>query len=208
MTVKNSVMPAKKRKKSPDNPVAKEPFSDVVGLEMSSDEEGQFDSGPDDGEVDDFPGIDTSSDSELDASENGEDLSSEDEEADLDSDSDMEIFPKAKTIISSITGQQKRVYPEIEPDYDSDSSTEDVRSVFVSPAAYFQLLIFYQTPNRVGNVPMHWYDDLPHVGYTVDGKKVLRPARGDELDKFLQTVEDPSSWWGPNIPTENYPLSL
>jgi ribosome biogenesis protein ERB1 len=43
---------------------------------------------------------------------------------------------------------------------------------------------------------MHWYDDLPHVGYNIDGKKVLRPARGDELDKFLKTVEDPSSWYG------------
>ena len=41
---------------------------------------------------------------------------------------------------------------------------------------------------------MHWYDDLPHVGYDMDGKQVLRPARGDELDKFLSTVGDPSSW--------------
>ena len=41
---------------------------------------------------------------------------------------------------------------------------------------------------------MHWYDDLPHVGYDINGKKVLRPARGDELDKFLQTVEDTSAW--------------
>lgn len=41
---------------------------------------------------------------------------------------------------------------------------------------------------------MHWYDDLPHVGYNIDGKKVLRPARGDELDNFLKTVEDPESW--------------
>ncbi|KAG9112305.1 Ribosome biogenesis protein erb1, partial [Ceratobasidium sp. 392] len=35
---------------------------------------------------------------------------------------------------------------------------------------------------------------MPHIGYTIDGKKVLRPARGDELDKFLSTVEDPTSW--------------
>lgn len=40
---------------------------------------------------------------------------------------------------------------------------------------------------------MHWYDDLPHVGYSIEGKKVLKPARGDELDKFLQTVDDPSA---------------
>lgn len=41
---------------------------------------------------------------------------------------------------------------------------------------------------------MHWYDDLPHVGYDMDGKRVLKPARGDELDRFLKTVEDPNSW--------------
>lgn len=51
-----------------------------------------------------------------------------------------------------------------------------------------------ETSNRVANVPMHWYDDLPHVGYDINGRKVLRPAKGDELDKFLETVEDPSSW--------------
>ena len=42
---------------------------------------------------------------------------------------------------------------------------------------------------------MHWYDDLPHVGYDIDGKKVLHPARGDELDKFLKTVDDTSAWF-------------
>lgn len=42
---------------------------------------------------------------------------------------------------------------------------------------------------------MHWYDDLPHIGYDINGKKVLRPARGDELDKFLKTVDDPEAWY-------------
>lgn len=41
---------------------------------------------------------------------------------------------------------------------------------------------------------MHWYDDLPHIGYDINGKQVLRPARGDELDKFLATVDDSSAW--------------
>ena len=53
-----------------------------------------------------------------------------------------------------------------------------------------------QDPNRVGNVPMHWYDDMPHVGYDINGKKVLRPVMGDELDKFLKTQEDPTTWYG------------
>lgn len=69
-----------------------------------------------------------------------------------------------------------------------------------------------KAPNRVGNIPMHWYDDLPHVGYDINGKKVLRPARGDELDKFLATVDDPEAWCveciisTPVIEIANYPV--
>ncbi|KAI0069034.1 BOP1NT-domain-containing protein [Artomyces pyxidatus] len=159
------------------------------GMDMPSEEEGEDGvpgSDDDDDEVDEFPEIDARSDS--DDVDTDEEEVEEDEDEDEDEDGSEEddaesgtedeehhIFPQAKTVISKITGQPKKVYPEIEPDYDSDSSTEDA-------------------PNRVGNVPMHWYDDLPHVGYSIDGKKVLKPARGDELDKFLQTVDDPSAW--------------
>ncbi|KAH9179970.1 BOP1NT-domain-containing protein [Lactarius sanguifluus] len=158
------------------------------GLDLLSEDEDEQENGivqeSDIDEVDAFPEIDAASDTE----EEGEGESSgddakfsetEDEEGeddeDASSDDDLHVFPKAKTVISDITGQPKKIYPEIEPDYDSDSSTEDA-------------------PTRVGNIPLHWYDDLPHVGYDIDGKKVLKPARGDELDKFLQTVDDPSAW--------------
>ncbi|TFK76121.1 BOP1NT-domain-containing protein [Pluteus cervinus] len=155
-------------------------------LEMLSDDEDGNDIQSDDGQVDQFPEIHTESDSEEEEKEEtsdeedeeeDEEDKDEDEESDSASDSaeSLHVFPKAKTVMSEITGQPKLVYPEIEPDYDSDSSTEDA-------------------PNRVGDIPMHWYDDLPHIGYDVNGRKVLRPARGDELDKFLQTVDDPSSW--------------
>jgi ribosome biogenesis protein ERB1 len=106
---------------------------------MLSDEEDGEDAESDDGHVDEFPGIDIGSDSEEDSVEGtddgdesvSEDESEEEEEeashSDLDSeDEGHHIFPEAKTIISDITGQEKRVYPEIEPEYDSDSSTEDV----------------------------------------------------------------------------------
>lgn len=51
-----------------------------------------------------------------------------------------------------------------------------------------------QPANRVGNIPAHFYDDMPHIGYDIDGKKVMKPAKGDELDKFLKSV-DQSSWF-------------
>ena len=89
-------------------------------------------------EIDAFPEIDTGSDTddeeeEESPGENEDDSESEDEEDASSSSSDLPIFPKAKTVISDITGQPKKVYPEIEPDYDSDSSTEDVRAF---PDAY------------------------------------------------------------------------
>ncbi|THH03200.1 hypothetical protein EW146_g10488, partial [Bondarzewia mesenterica] len=147
------------------------------GLEMLSDEEGENGASEesDGDEIDEFPEIDVSSDSEEESSDALEDEEDDDDDDDEETDDDLHIFPKSKTIISDITGQPKKVYPEIEPDYDSDSSTEDA-------------------PNRVGDIPLHWYDDLPHVGYDINGKKVLKPARGDELDKFLHTVEDPLAW--------------
>ncbi|KAF8631298.1 hypothetical protein AX15_002617 [Amanita polypyramis BW_CC] len=184
MAVKNQGL---KRKELSEDENEDNIRGDMANLEMLTDEEGDGDA-TSDGQVDEFPEIQGSSDSEEEESgtdiesgnESGDDEENADEEAEDDEDSDsdtseLHIFPQAKTVISDITGQPKRVYPEIVPEYDSDSSTEDA-------------------PNRVGNIPMHWYDDLPHVGYDINGKKVLRPARGDELDKFLATVEDPSTW--------------
>ncbi|GJE84618.1 hypothetical protein PsYK624_006940 [Phanerochaete sordida] len=130
-------------------------FSQSVGLEMQSEDEGE-DAGEDsDGEqVDEFPEIDTRSDSEdededADADSEEDDEEEEDEDEDEPDESEDEFsddsihpFPTPKTVVSDITGQPKRVYPAIEPDYDSDSSTEE-------------------TPNRVGNIPMHWSCALP-----------------------------------------------
>jgi ribosome biogenesis protein ERB1 len=70
---------------------------------------------------------------------------------------------------------RKHRFPDIEPTYDSDSSEEEFR-------------------NTVGNVPMSWYDDFPHIGYDVDGKRIMKPAQGDELDKFLKSLDDKDAW--------------
>lgn len=113
-------------------------FPQEVGLEMASEDEGGSEDDASDGEVEEFPEIDASSDTDdedyaadgasaEDESEEDEDEEGDEESVDLTDEEDHHIFPQAKTIISDITGQPKRVYPEIEPDYDSDSSTEDVR---------------------------------------------------------------------------------
>lgn len=122
----------KKRKHAQDDAVELSNSLQDVSLEMLSEEEDLQEDEEDDGEADEFPGIDTKSDSEdEDEGFSDEDEPDEEEEDTASSvdDQELHIFPKGKTIISNITGQPKTVYPEIEPEYDSDSSTEDVRQL-------------------------------------------------------------------------------
>lgn len=48
--------------------------------------------------------------------------------------------------------------------------------------------------NTVGNIPMHWYDEYKHIGYDWDAKKIIKPAKRDQLDDFLKRMEDPDFW--------------
>lgn len=83
---------------------------------------------------------------------------------------------RRRIVSSAITGQPHSVWDSIEPGYGSESGEDEPE-------------------NRVGSIPSHFYDDLPHIGYDVDGKRVMRPARGDALDKFLATVDADGEGW-------------
>lgn len=49
--------------------------------------------------------------------------------------------------------------------------------------------------NTVGNIPMEWYQDFPHIGYDLEGKRIYKPIRSkDELDMFLEKMENPDYW--------------
>uniref|UniRef100_A0A7S2RGP5 Ribosome biogenesis protein BOP1 homolog n=1 Tax=Eucampia antarctica TaxID=49252 RepID=A0A7S2RGP5_9STRA len=52
------------------------------------------------------------------------------------------------------------------------------------------------TQNRIGRVPLHWYDEYDHIGYDAHGKKVIKQSvkdgtdGGDLLDQVIQNQED------------------
>lgn len=48
--------------------------------------------------------------------------------------------------------------------------------------------------NTVGNIPSHWYADEDHIGYDLDGNRITRKQRRDELDEFLRKMDDPDYW--------------
>lgn len=87
-----------------------------------------------------------------------------------DAESEYEPFERSKIRLI-----RKKTLPEIEPEYNEDTSDEE-------------------TNNTVGNVPMEWYDEYPHIGYDVSGQKIMKPAKGDELDKFLSLMDDKDAW--------------
>ena len=39
--------------------------------------------------------------------------------------------------------------------------------------------------NTVGNIPLEWYDDYPHLGYDLDGKRLAKPLKRDGVRPAL-----------------------
>ncbi|VDD84875.1 unnamed protein product [Enterobius vermicularis] len=48
--------------------------------------------------------------------------------------------------------------------------------------------------NTVGNIPLSWYADCIHIGYDRDGNQIMKKPKKDEIDLFLEKVEDPDYW--------------
>ncbi|KAK9469086.1 NUC169 domain-containing protein [Lipomyces arxii] len=74
-------------------------------------------------------------------------------------------------------GKPRAIYHEIDPHYSSDDS--DLEEI-----------------NTIGNVPLSAYDEYPHVGYDINGKRIMRPAVGSALDSLLDSIEVPEGWTG------------
>ncbi|GEQ69278.1 hypothetical protein JCM33374_g2949 [Metschnikowia sp. JCM 33374] len=74
-------------------------------------------------------------------------------------------------------GRPRIIKPEIDPVYDSDDSDAE-------------------NFNTIGNVPLSAYEEMPHIGYDINGKRIMRPAKGSALDQLLEQIELPEGWTG------------
>ena len=87
-------------------------------------------------------------------------------------------------------GDERYIYGEIEPQYDSDDS--DLRDI----------------ANTIGNIPLSYYDAYPHIGYDINGRRIARPAKGEALDSLLDSIDIPEGWTGLTDPSTGKPLQL
>jgi ribosome biogenesis protein ERB1 len=94
------------------------------------------------------------------------------------------------TITTDANGGERYVYDEIDSVYDSDDSDAPV------------------TSNAIGNIPLTFYDSYPHIGYDINGKKIMRPAKGEALDALLDSIDVPKGWTGLTDPATGKPLNL
>ena len=49
--------------------------------------------------------------------------------------------------------------------------------------------------NTIGNVPLRWYDHLPHIGYDKSGQKIKRGATGNAIDNAIRARDDANFKW-------------
>jgi ribosome biogenesis protein ERB1 len=133
-------------------------------------------------------------------------------------------------------GGIRYVYDEIDPEYDSDDTDaqgpvntvrtpESLFSILGSPRTldclqYKDLAVCHINGSlkrelclltkcsQIGNIPLSFYDSYPHIGYDINGKKILRPATGDALDSLLDSIELPEGWTGLTDPETGKPLNL
>ncbi|KAF2667988.1 BOP1NT-domain-containing protein [Microthyrium microscopicum] len=93
-------------------------------------------------------------------------------------------------VTKDANGNPRYVYKEIDPVYDSDDSDNQ------------------DNVNTIGDIPLSYYDAYPHIGYDINGKKIMRPAKGQALDALLDSIELPKGWTGLTDPATGKPLNL
>jgi ribosome biogenesis protein ERB1 len=102
------------------------------------------------------------------------------ESEDLLSDASSEFYSSDDgEVVLDADGNPRKLLPEIDPHYDSDSST-------------------YSEINTIGNIDIEKYypASMPHIGYDINGRRIMRPAAGAALDQLLDTIDLPKGWTG------------
>ncbi|KZZ97231.1 bop1 [Ascosphaera apis ARSEF 7405] len=194
----------KKRKAAAVGPIDKpgvisadEASSSQMGSSSSEDDESDVEliaDTSDEEDVDD----DTETEGEGDRSDNDSDSSLRKSKKHLNfighEDFDLESIPSNDgpnyRIEKDAFGNPRYVYNEINPDDNSDYSEND------------------ENANTIGNIPLSFYDSYPHIGYNINGKKIMRPAKGQALDALLDSIEVPKGWTGLTDPSTGKPLEL
>ena len=152
-----------------DDELSSDEEPDESGDEAGSDSGENSDVDPEDADI---PKREPSKDGDTDVLENS--LSEN-----LLSDASSEFYSSDSDVLLDAEGNPRKILPEIDPNYDSDSST-------------------LSEINTIGNIDVEKYypSSMPHIGYDINGRRIMRPAAGAALDQLLDTIDLPKGWTG------------
>lgn len=121
--------------------------------------------------------INQSDDSDDESYEEGEEEKQEKEEEIVEEEEEEDPFIAINNVSNDLEPKRMSRNVAIIDEYQHDSSDEeDIR-------------------NTIGNVPISWYDEYPHIGYDWTGNPIERKGvKGNEVDDFMKRVDDPLYW--------------
>lgn len=170
---------------------------DLAGVQLDGVlSQSEDDSEVDEDEFDDLHGLSSDEDVEDPDEDEDEEAHSDDASSELGDSAralpglDDEDDQPNYRVVKDANGGERYEYAEVDPVYDSDDSDAQ------GPA------------NTIGNIPLSFYDSYPHIGYDINGKKIMRPATGEALDALLDSIEIPKGWTGLTDPETGKPLNL
>ncbi|KAJ3521177.1 hypothetical protein NM208_g13410 [Fusarium decemcellulare] len=190
---------ASRKRKGPSESIPVE--DDLVGVELDgvlSQSDDDFDPNESDAEENDIHDEFSDNDAESDDESGEDDTDAHSEDAASELGDSLRSFHTVNgdnnepnyRIVSDANGGERYEYAEVDPVYDSDDTDA-------------------QGPvNTIGNIPLSFYDSYPHIGYDINGKKIMRPATGEALDALLDSIEIPKGWTGLTDPETGKPLNL
>ncbi|TKY71388.1 Ribosome biogenesis protein BOP1-like [Spatholobus suberectus] len=166
-------MKGKKTMTQNDDEGAPFPSEEVPSPVVSDSDSGYEDSSADDDESSDS--LDSQSESEL-----------EDGSPENNSSGDLESAENESS------QHEEKLLQDIVNDEDSGSESSDLHQEegVESDSSEDEVA----PRNTIGDVPLKWYEDEPHIGYDIKGKKIKKKEKQDKLDSFLANVDDSKNW--------------
>lgn len=170
---------ANKQKQKQQAPASETESSDEADSEAGDDNEDDDDEESEDDGDDDDEEEDDDSDDEFE-----EQGSSSEDDDDDDDDDDEDQLTEAERKTRKFTVDREKQIQQMRDDgslqvasqlHIDDLSSDDEENI-----------------NTIGNVPLRWYEDYDHIGYDVEGKKIIKSnAGGDGIDMAIAAKDDP-----------------
>ena len=131
----------------------------------------------------------------------GSDSDSDDLYSDVEQESDVEVLdityedaPRAWKLKQTQEGTLRRKNPanlaNDENNKEEDKEDNEARKLLMTD----DLSSDDEDPdglqNRIGRVPLHWYEEHDHIGYNVHGSKIAKGNKGDLIDAALNAADN------------------